>query len=219
MSRGAEALQCSTADQMASRVEGVVDRRQGGQEPLRRGLGFEPLLLPLVLSDRQVAVFSPIVLPQSTGTMEVLQAEFAQRSAVGSEPIRDDGGRFDGLVSDEPAQQFQRRRGVPFPLHYKVQHLALVIDGPPQVHPLAADLADHLVQMPARRRRHPAPLQAPGELGPELDRPAPDRLVADVDAALGEQLLNVPKAEREAEIQPHRMADYVRRKPVTLERQ
>ena len=106
MGRGAEALQRSSVDQMASRVEGVVDRRLGGQEPLRRGLGLEPLLLPLVFSDRRVAVLGPIVLPQTAGTVELLQAEFTQRGAIGSEPIRDDGGGFDGQVSEQSAQQF-----------------------------------------------------------------------------------------------------------------
>ena len=55
-----------------------------------------------------------------------------------------------------------------------------------------------------------------GEETIELQRPAPDRLVADLDAALRKQFLNVPKALRELEIQPNRMADHVRRKPVAL---
>ena len=42
----------------------------------------------------------------------------------------------------------------------------------------------------------------------ELTRPAADRLVADLDPAPGEQLLDLTQTEREAEIQPHRMADH-----------
>jgi hypothetical protein len=37
-------------------------------------------------------------------------------------------------------------------LHYKVQHLAFVIDGAPEVHSLPADLAYHLIEVPARLR-------------------------------------------------------------------
>ena len=130
--------------------QGVVDRRLGGQEPLRRGLRLEPSLLAFVFSDRQVAVLCPIVLSQPTGTVKVLQAQFAQRGAVGSEPIGDDGGGFDGLVLEQPTQQLRRRHGVPFPLHHKVQNLALIVHGPPQVHPFATHLANHLIQMPAQ---------------------------------------------------------------------
>ena len=45
--------------------------------------------------------------------------------------------------------------------------------------------------------------------------PAPDRLVADIDPALRQQLLDVPKTEAEPEVQPHRVADHVCRKSVT----
>ena len=47
---------------------------------------------------------------------------------------------------------------------------------------------------------------------------ATDRLVADLDPALRQHLLDVAQAEGEAEIEPHGVADYVSREPVTLER-
>jgi hypothetical protein len=53
---------------------------------------------------------------------------------------------------------------------------------------------------------------------PELDHPTPHCLAAGLDPALRKQFLNVADAEREAEIQPHRVADHVRREPVALER-
>jgi hypothetical protein len=43
---------------MAGGVEGIVDRRMGGEKPLGRGLGLEAHLLSLAFSDRQMAVFS-----------------------------------------------------------------------------------------------------------------------------------------------------------------
>jgi len=125
---------------------------------------------------------------------------------------------FDGLVSEQPSQQFQCRFSVPFTLHHQVQDLALIVNGPPEIHSFAANPADHLIEAPARRRRRPATLQAARNLGAELDRPAADRLVADLDPALGQHLLNVAKAERELEIQLHRMQDDVGRKPMALER-
>ena len=61
-------------------------------------------------------------------------------------------------------------------------------------------------------------LEVPGELRPELDHPAADGLVADLDATLREQLLNVTKAERKAEVEPHGMADHIGWEPMPLER-
>ena len=61
-------------------------------------------------------------------------------------------------------------------------------------------------------------LQVPGDLRAELDRPAADGLVADIDAALSQQLLDVPEAQVEPKIQPHRVADHVRREAVSFER-
>ena len=50
----------------------------------------------------------------------------------------------------------------------------------------------------------------------ELQLPTPARLSADFDAPLGQQLSNFTQAEREAEIQLHRMADHLRREALAL---
>jgi hypothetical protein len=46
----------------------------------------------------------------------------------------------------------------------------------------------------------PAPLQIASDLGPELEGPAPNGFIADVDAALSEQLFDVTKTQGEPEI-------------------
>jgi hypothetical protein len=45
-------------------------------------LGFEPLLLPLSSSDRQMGVLDPIVLPKPARSMQMLQIELIQSLAV-----------------------------------------------------------------------------------------------------------------------------------------
>ena len=62
------------------------------------------------------------------------------------------------------------------------------------------------------------PTDPPGKERPEFDGPAPDRLVADLDALLRQQFLDVPKAEAERELQQHGVADHISRKPVAFER-
>ena len=66
-------------------------------------------------------------------------------------------------------------------LHHKVQDLAFVVACSPQIHPLATDPADNLVQVPAQIGRAPPLLKPPRDQGDELDGPAPERLVADLD--------------------------------------
>ena len=63
---------------MPGRVEGVVDRRVAGEEPLGGRLGFEPLLLPLPPSDGQVGVFRSVVLPLFAVVMDVGETKFSQ---------------------------------------------------------------------------------------------------------------------------------------------
>lgn len=114
-------------------------------------------------------------------------------------------------------QQLQRRLLVPPLLDQNVEHLALVIDGPPQIHPSAADLHDDLIEMPAAGRRTAASAQVCRDQRAELDDPATDRLAADLDPALRHQLLDVPDAEREPEIPAHCLHDDRCRETVTLE--
>ena len=87
-------------------------------------------------------------------------------------------------------------------LHHQVQNLALVVNGAPEKHPTPANRADHFIQMPTRRRRGAATLQVPGDLRAKLDRPAADRLVGDLDPALGEQFFDVSEAQGEPEVEP-----------------
>ena len=137
---------------------------------------------------------------------------------MGQQAVCGDRLRLDRLVVQEALQKSESRLCVPPALDHKVQDFAFVVDRPPKVHPLAADPADHLVQVPARRRGPPPLLQPLGDQGAKLDGPAPDRFVADLDPPLRQKLLDVPKTKAEPEVQPHGVADYVRRKPVALKR-
>jgi hypothetical protein len=65
-----------------------------------------------------------------------------------------------------------------------IQDLAFVVHGAPEIHPLAADVADHLVEVPAWGRGRTLPLQVLCDQRPELDRPTANGLVADLDATL-----------------------------------
>ena len=80
--------------------------------------------------------------------MKVVQVQFPQRGSAGRQSVRDDGFRLDGLVAQEALHQGQRGVVVPALLHHDIQHLALIVDGAREVRALAADVADHLVEIP-----------------------------------------------------------------------
>jgi len=87
------------------------------------------------------------------------------------------------LIAQQPDEQLRRRRMVAPRLHDEVKDLAFVVGSPPDVHPLAAP---HRGASQGGGR--PAALRVSGDLQTELDGPAADCLIADLDAALGGQL-------------------------------
>ena len=58
-------------------------------------------------------------------------------------------------------------------------------------------------------------LQSPCVLGTELDAPQTNGLIADGDAALGQQILYISMTEIESEVEPHGVLNDLRRESVT----
>src|SRR5207248_919039 len=91
----------------------------------------------------------------------------------------------------------------------------LVIDGAPQIHPLAGDANDHLVEVPPVARTRARSSEPAGKSGPELQNPAPHRLIGDIESAFSEELLHVPVAQCEPQIEPDRVLDDRRREAMS----
>ena len=75
-----------------------------------------------------------------------------------------------------------------------------MVDGTPEVHSLAGNPDHHLVQVPSVARARAAPPQPPRDHRSELQHPAPDGFVGDIEPTLGEEILDVSVAEREAQV-------------------
>src|SRR5207248_4347880 len=97
----------------------------------------------------------------------------------------------------------------------RIENLALVIDGAPQVHPFAGDANHHLIEVPPVARSWAAPSKPAGEPGPELQNPPPHRFIGNLQASLGQKLLDVAVAQGEPEIKPDRVLDDRRREAVS----
>jgi hypothetical protein len=99
--------------------------------------------------------------------------------------------------------------------HEALEDLAFVIDCTPQVTHLAIHLHVHLVEVPAplpepTHAAHPLPANVTCKQRTEPVPPVAHCLMADVDAALSEQVFDVPEAERVLHVQQHRQADDLR---------
>jgi len=150
--------------------------------------------------------------------MQMTQAQHLKSSRIRSKTVGNDTFWLDRLVSQQSVQQHQRRLCVSPALDDEVQDLSLIVNCAPQEHTLSTDRTDDLIQMPARGRGGAKPLQPPCDLRPELDRPAANGLIANVNPARGHQLFNVAETQAEAKVEPHGMADDLRRETVALER-
>ena len=120
-------------------------------------------------------------------------------SAVGAQLVGRHPGRREALFAEQLAHQLDGRRPVATTLDQDLEDLALVVDGTPQIHLLARDPDDHFVEMPAIARSRTARSQAPRDRRSEFEHPAPYRFVGNVEPTLGEEVLNVSIAQREAQ--------------------
>ena len=91
-----------------------------------------------------------------------------------------------------------------------------MVDGAPKIVGLAIDLHEDLIEVPAplgdlAKLLGPPLLDLPRHQRAEPVPPVSNRLMADVDAALVEQILHVPKRQWEPDVYHYRQADDLRR--------
>jgi hypothetical protein len=92
-------------------------------------------------------------------------------------------------------------------LDQNVEHLALIIDAAPQIHLLTGDRDKDLVEMPSSGWPRTPGAEPPRVDWTEMRYSSTDRLVGDDDPALGEEILDIPEAECEAQVQPNGVLD------------
>ena len=104
------------------------------------------------------------------------------------------------------------RRLVPLRRDHSLQDLAFMVDGAPKVAELAVDPHKDLIQMPAPLRiaahvRDASLADLSGEHRAKPVPPEPDRLMADVDPAFGQQVLDVSKRQWKSDVHHHNQTD------------
>jgi hypothetical protein len=107
----------------------------------------------------------------------------------------------------QPSKEAFGRLCVPPWLNEDVEHDAVLIHGTPKITLHALNPDEHLIQMPLVTGPRTTAAQAFGKALAKFLAPAPNGLIGDDDATLGQQELNIPQAEAEHVIQPDSMAD------------
>ncbi len=92
-------------------------------------------------------------------------------------------------------------------LHQNIKHIAVLVNGAPEVVAPPSDVNKDLVHVPrADRARLPA-LKHPGKTLTEFEAPLPDGLVGDHNATRSKQFLYISEAQGKAEVRPDGMTD------------
>jgi hypothetical protein len=91
-----------------------------------------------------------------------------ERRGVGAQLVGYQQFRREALLLEKLAHQSQRGSAVAPTLNQHIEDLTLMIDGTPEVHPLAGDPDHHLVQMPSVARPRATSSQRRAITGPNF---------------------------------------------------
>jgi hypothetical protein len=152
---------------------------------------LESLEDPLTLAHWEMGVLRTVVQPLVASVFGRGQHPLDGRHVAG-ELVGDNYPRRTASCCEDAAQERHGSLLIPPLLDQNVQHEPILIDCPPQPVLLSSDLQLHLVNVPLVGWPKPPAAQVLGICRPELAAPEADRLVADLDASLGEQLFDVP---------------------------
>jgi len=93
-----------------------------------------------------------------------------------------------------------------------------LVYGAPKVVTLAVDGDKHFIYGPIVTQSALTPFQCSPIARPKLEAPAPDRLVGDLNAALGKEILDITVAKSESVIEPDSVVDDFWRETMTVVR-
>src|SRR5437867_1469880 len=145
-------------------------------------------------------------------SMRGVGQQFSARRTVAGEPVRHHHARRIPQTSQSLLKKLSSSLLVSTWLHKDIESAAILINRTPQILQATADAEVHLVEMPRIAQLSTSSTNAFGVVLTELVAPGSDRLIRHHHAALGHQLLDIPIADRESEIQPNAVADDLRRK-------
>jgi hypothetical protein len=165
-------------------VEQILDDAVEGEKSLGLNRRFESAHLPLPLVGRLMRDFSAIVRVAVDAMCDVARGG-SHGSRIAPEPVSNDAKRLLSLTIQQPTDESFGSPLVPPRLNQDIDHIDVLVHGPPHIRLLAIDSNEDFVQMPGVSQPALAPLQLPNIVGTEFLTPQPNRLIRDDDFPLG----------------------------------
>ena len=119
------------------------------------------------------------------GVMEGSGQRMTSRGRVAAELVGHQPSRLFLLTCQNLAEESLGSGCIATPLHEDIEHIAVLINGPPQIVLLSAYFDEHLVDIPCIAEPPLASFQCRAIAQPKLQTPAAYGLVGNLDTALG----------------------------------
>ena len=99
-------------------------------------------------------------------------------------------------------------------LYEDVEHVAVLVHGPPQILLPPPDLDEQFVQMPGVALTAPAVPQPLRVVESERSTPVPNRLIGHGDTPFGEEIFDIPETQAETVVEPDGVTDDLGRESI-----
>ena len=140
----------------------------------------------------------------------------ALRHAIASQLVRNDHPRSILQAFQQTLEEPLGSIPITALLNENIKDNTVLIHSAPKIALSTLDPNEHFIEVPFVARLGSKAAQTASKALAEFLTPASHCLVGDYDATFCQDQLNIPQAEAERMIEPYRMADNIRRKPMTV---
>ena len=160
-------------------------------------------------------ILGPVV-QAFVGSLFDVRHDLPPGCSIGAQLVSDHPLRRDTLLLQKTGQQSPGSLGVATALNDFVEHIPVLIDGPPYPLLPASDGDNDFVQVPHIVAAGLLATKATRIIRAELLSPAADRFIGNGNAALKQQFFDKAQAQRKPKVEPHRVGDDLRWEAMAL---
>ena len=177
--------------------------------------GFEPSHLALALPRRLMRDLRSIVLVLP-GAVNDRRHGRPVSGRVAAQFVRDQSARLTALPLQQRPEEALGCMPIAPGLDEDVDHVAVLVNGTPEILPLALDVHEEFVQVPGVAQASLPSPERPGVRRTECPTPLPNGLVGHGDAPLCQEIFGVSETQTKAVVKPDGVADDQRGKAVSV---